>query len=347
MNKAALMRYSKFAAIFLLVGSCVWLMSGETVVTVNVVDEVGRPIPGVTVGMGWSKMIEPGYGWGSEPAGGIEEKTGTDGIARLHVSGVGAMDARHPDYYTDGRSRDQMRDLMPNPVLALNRPEVTVALLKKLRPVPMYVRRLKADGAGRIPRLGEPCGFDLKRGAWVAPYGNGEVADLIVTGKLAYRGEREFDYTCIIIFDSPHDGIQLSSKPFRNRMSALRLPREAPMEGYLNAWPKQGFLGSGPLTYAASEAESDLAGKRNYEDDNFIFRVRSARDPANPLGIYGKIHGPLSVHVLPWFPRPGQEMYLGLDFTYYLNPDGTNSLEWNGQNLFGDLPANERFTPEP
>jgi hypothetical protein len=297
--------------------------------------------------MGWSKPIPLGYGWGEQPAGGTEEQTGADGVARLHVGGIGAMAARHPDYYADGKSWEDMMGLMPNPVLTLNRPNVVVTLLRKIRPVPMYVRQVKAGGIGRIPCLGEPCGFDLQKCAWVAPYGHGEVADFVITANLAYRGRLDCDYTCLISFPTPGDGIQLIPRPFRKRTNALRLPREAPLDGYVSAWPKQGFIGSGPLTYAASGAKSDPAGPRNTEDDNFFFRVRSRGDLSNRQGEYGKIHGPLSVQVMPWFPEPGHEMYLGLDFIYYLNPDGTNSLEWNGQNLFGELPSDERFTPEP
>jgi hypothetical protein len=346
-SKSMLMRFSKFGAILLLFISCVWLVSGETTVIVSVIDERGNPIPAAKVLTGWSRPIPNGQGWGEEQVGKAKESTNVDGVACLHVGGIGPIIVKHPDYYTDGKNDDAMRDLMPNPILALNRPEITVTLLKKLRPVPMYVRRIQADGIGRIPRFKEPCGFDLRRCDWIAPYGDGEVADFTVTGKLDYRGERQFDYTCLVAFASSTDGIQLVPRPFRNRVNKLRLPREAPAGGYINEWPKQGFLGDAPFTYASSDLESYPAGRRNYEDDNFIFRVRSTGDRSDPRGLYGKIHGSLSVQVLPWFPKPGQEMYLGLEFTYYLNPDGTNSLEWNGQILFGELPADERFTPEP
>ena len=332
----------------LLIASCVWLFSGETTVTTKVIDENGDPIPGSTVSIGWSKPIPKGSGWGSMPAGGTQAITDQTGIVHLQVGGVGAMRVTHPKYYFNGITTEEIFALMPNPVLALNSPKVTVTLLKKLKPVPMYVRRVVADGTGKIPRLGEACGFDLMRCDWVEPYGKGEVSDLIVTANFAYRGERDYDYNCNITFAGSHDGIRLEPVSILNRMSELRLPREAPLEGYRSDWALQGFLGKGRLVFAAPGVMSDPGGARNYENDNFIFRIRSSRENGkNAGGFYGKIHGELAIKILPWYPKPDQEKYLGLDFFYYLNPDGTNSLEWNGQNLFGELPPNERFTPEP
>jgi hypothetical protein len=334
-----------------LIGGLYLITAGEASIGVTAIDaENGSPITGATVTSGW-EIPNPSGGWGSGPVKHLQGITDAAGYCRISIGSDNAyVQVDHPSYYNSG-AYDKNSLKLTNPILALNHPEITVQLLRKLRPVPMYVRKIRADGIGRIPCLGQSCGFDLIRCAWVKPYGQGEIADFTVTASLAYRGEREYDFLCSITFADSRDGLLLMPRSQQNRSTSLRLPREAPANGFLPAWPIQGYLGKGPPIYARPDKGNDPGGKRSYEEDNFIFRVRTNAEVGGTEvasnGMYGKIHGPLTVEVLPWYPKAGQEMYLGLEFLYYLNPDGTTSLEWNGQNLFGELPPHERFTPEP
>jgi hypothetical protein len=282
--------------------------------------------------MGWSKPIPLGYGWGEQPAGGAGELTGADGIAKLRVGGIGAMVALHPDYYTDGKRWEDMMGLMPNPVLALNRPDITVTLLKKMHPVPMYVRRLEYR---EIPELRRTIGFDLQLADWVAPFGNGKISDFLMYCERDVRTNDDYTAMLRLTFSNQYDGIQQIDAPFRKQTRQLRLPREAPAEGYQQVIERH--WGRGP-------AAEKLASKyRTNEDANYMFRVRSATDASGSMqsALYGKIHGDLE-----FSPSTSQDKP-AIRFFYYLNPDGTRSLEWNGQNLFGELPRDERFTPEP
>ena len=337
------MRYGLIGCLLLcLISAGYWAIASEASVVVTVLDEQGDPVAGAAVQSGWGIAPPSGFGIDYTHRKGLTEVNGT---CTLPLGGRvdAGISAGKEGYYGAGMGLEK---LLPNPVLALNHPAVTIRLLKRLRPVPMYVRKVLPDGIGRIPKLGEPCGFDLRMFAWVRPHGSGEVADFTVLANLAYRGERDYDYLCTISFPDPRDGLRLISSPLRNGATSLRLPRDAPIDGFLAKWTIQGLLGEGPLIHALPNSAKDPGGKRNYDEDNFIFRVRS-QDDASKGCLYGKIHGPISIKVLPWYPKPGQEIYLGLEFLYYLNPDGTNSLEWDGENLFGELPASERLTPEP
>ena len=339
------MRYGLIGGLLLcLVGGSYWAIAGETSVVVTVLDEQGAPVADAEVQSGWGVPPPSGFGLDYTHRKGLTEADGTCTLplgGRVDA-GVGAGKA---GYYGAGM---KLEKLLPNPVLALNHPAVTISLLKKLRPVSMYVRKVLPDGTGRIPLLGETCGFDLMQCAWVKPHGLGEVSDFTVLANLAYRGERDYDFFCTITFASNRDGIQLMPQLPNKRTTSLRLPREAPEDGFRNKWTIQGVLGKGPLIHALPGEPNDPGGIRIHDDDNFIFRVRSRDDDGiGPRCMSGKIHGPINVEVLPWYPKPDQQIYLGLEFIYYLNPDGTNSLEWNGHNLFGDLPAKEWFRPEP
>ena len=328
------MRYAQIATIaVLLLGGAAWLFCGETTLTVIVTDEAGKPIPQATVLTGWSRPIAQGKGWGEEQAGKARGTTDEDGIAQISIGGVGPLIVKHPDYYLDGKTDEQMMAALPNPVLAMNRPKIPIALLKKLQPVPMYVRKLSYR---LIPVLGQPLGFDLQVADWVAPFGAGKLSDFVIYCEREVRSNDDYTATLRITFSNKHDGIMKNETPLRNRIRQLRLPREAPLDGYQSMIEQR--WGRGPaMTEAASRYHPN-------ENANYIFRIRSVADESGRLqsAIHGKIHGDIV-----FSPATGQDKP-AIAFTYYLNPGQNRSLEWDCENnLFGQLPIAEKPSPEP
>ena len=67
------------------------------------------------------------------------------------------------------------------------------------------------------------------------------------------------------------------------------------------------------------------------EDRNFFDRVRTAKEHGQvKKALYGKIHRNFRYYV-------GSKDNITVAFIYYLNPDGTRNLEFDGNNLFPHL----------
>lgn len=321
------MRYGLIGSIALFfIGGCYWIIAGETTVVVTVRDEAGALVAGATVQSGWGVTAPGGFGFDFTHRIGI---TGVDGTCTLPLGGSveAGVGAGKDGYYGGGV---ELKNLLTNPVLALNHPAVTINLLKKLNPVPMYVRSAQWN---KIPILKQFVGFDLMKGDWVSPYGAGLVSDFIISSDREVRGESDYDASFILTFSNPQDGIQAYDVPRGSATSSLRLPRKAPESGYLTKIER------------STSRRPDSSKNKIYswrEDANYIFRVRSVTNEKGEIvsAFYGKIHGDIE-----YSPSTSQDKP-AIRFFYYLNPDGTNSLEWNGQNLFGELPTAERFTPE-
>ena len=330
-RQTTLLGYSTISvACLCLAGGFYLLLAGEATLSLTVLDlESGLPISNATVTAGW-EMPNPDGDWGSGPVRNSQKKTDESGFCRVSLgSAKGYVQAEHSAFYSSGLYNKA--DLgLGHSILALNKPSLTIKLLKKINPVDMYVRKVSADRGGKIPALDTPCGFDLKRCAWVKPYGDGETADFVVTAKLAYRGDRDYDYVCTLSYPGHLNGIQVMQKPPEGQNSSMKFPRSAPLNGYLNSWSAQGALGQGPLIHATPDAVEKTEGAVG-EDGGFVFRVRgkATEDEKSASScLYGKIHGPISIKVLPWYPKPEQQMFLGLEFRYYLNPNEDNtSLE--------------------
>ncbi|HYE08233.1 MAG TPA: hypothetical protein VEL07_22155 [Planctomycetota bacterium] len=307
--------------------------AGEAAVTVVVTDDAGEPVPAATVVTGWSGPRADGDGAGAGASRKASALTDDVGVARLAVPAIPQIVVMKDGYYSNGLSSliDTPR-LFTAPIFAANDVRVSIALQRKLRPAPMYVRRVVA----RIPRQGAQVAFDMSVGDWVHPDGTGTNADLLVEMSMSYRGERDYDYICRIAFPNPHDGILLVPVRSRFRMNELRLPREAPLDGYVNEWSWNVVVGDGPAVHAKVGAQSTSGPAREFENDNFILRLRSETSPDGGLAsaMYGKIHGEITPMILPHYPARAEDCYPAISFLVYLNPDRTRSLEWDTtQNL--------------
>jgi len=292
---------------------------GLAKITIKVVDEVDQPVEG-------AEVLVCFFGGCLTK----EAKTGiTDG------NGIFSMSANSPDgqvgggvgkegYYRTSFHKDFIRRK-----LGFWQPwnkEIRVVLRPIVNPVPMYVR----NKYFAMPHeYGKEFGFDLMAGDWVAPYGEGSVADFIFKVDGYYNNTDDYKSNVTFTFSNPNDGIQLIKESTGGDFgvgSWYRLPRIAPDSGYHSKLVKW----VGPTM------------RNNFDDEaNYIFRVRSQTDQDGSLtsALYGKIKGEITVSSF--------EDRISLKLHYYLNPDGTRNLEFDPkQNLFRNLPRGEG-TAEP
>jgi hypothetical protein len=314
--------------ILLLFLPCTHLYSFEFAkakVIIKVLDEEGMPVTQAEVTGGFFALDEPNEGKDFQ---GITDEKGivsfegrTHGELRFGIVKDGYYEtiSEYRDWFL-GKGKIKNGKWQPwSPTI-----EIVLKIIEN--PVPMYAKRLTLD----IPETNKVIGFDLIKGDWVKPYGEGEVSDFLFQASQEGNEWKDFEISLELNFSNPGDGIQeYKVKPDSNGRypSELRLPHEAPLEGYKNLW---------------SRIQWNKPGKGSHniykeKDINYIYRVRSEMDSNGNIikALYGKIHGDIEIGGLK---RPK----LQLAFTYYLNPDGTRNLEFDPKrNLFEGLSSLE------
>ncbi len=315
-----------------------WRANTYGTLQVVVQDERGGPVAEAEVHVGFIKPIPQGMGWG----GGHEIKwqylTETNGICTIrnmvsHELGIAVW---KPSFYWWHSGRVSL----PSPVQfsddsAANQICLTAILVRVVNPIPLYARRAGWQNGLLLPRE-QPAGFDLIAGDWVEPHGTGKVADLVfelrrtVFGKDG-RGHDLHETELRVTFANPGDGIlAVPMRPLAAAGSELRLPREAPENGYESEWVQRWWRDE-------RGSHSNLRNDRGY-----FLRVRSQVDSQGAVtnALYGKIQG--DIECIYW------EDPARLSFTYYLNPTPNDrNLEFDPKrNLFTNLkPAERVFAP--
>ncbi len=202
------------------------------------------------------------------------------------------------------------------------RKEFEVVLRKKENPRPLIVKKLNWIP---VPGFDQPFGLDLDKGDWVAPHGSGVHSDFIFmfhanrTSKDVFRMEME------LILPGENDGL-IEVPVSEDSLSTLLLGQTAPLAGYQNQF--RDYFGVKPEN-GRLVLDSRRSQKEWRDIDGYWFRIRSEPDDQSEDGIrarYGKIHGQLQ-----WSGRP--EAPPKISFTYFLAPDHSRSLEWNGESL--------------
>ena len=201
-------------------------------------------------------------------------------------------------------------------------PTVVVVLRKKIKPIPMYAKKVWCV----IPVLDEFVGFDFEKGDWIAPYGKGNVADFNLRIKKRYVDMNNFDSSLDVAITNCIDGLQKTSlKDFNG--SGFRLLREAPINDYA-------------ITSLYISESSTNYFKPN-KDESYYFRIRSETNKYGEVtsALYGKIRSYISFDV-----RRDKTGSIG--FTYYLNPTPNDrNLEFNPKaNLFKNLTSLEEVS---
>lgn len=294
---------------FLLTLSCVSAgILPEARCTVKLVDEDGRPLPNTPATIGFSEESHKGLA----DTNGCFTATGAEryGDPRCGCKTEGYYESALPCLLANYDTKSH-RWLPWNPV-------VTMVVRRVVNPIPMYAKRVRAV----VPVLDEFVGYDLMKGDWVAPYGQGCSGDLQFRLRKRYRDINDFDSSLELCLTNAADGVQKTSL-LSFQPSVYRLPRAAATEGY-------------SATFALSESSTNYFKPR--EDESLLLRIRSTTNAAGMIGhaFYGKIRGCVSFDV--------RRHPTGVvKFTYYLNPTPNDrNLEFDPtKNLFTNLSSLE------
>ena len=195
-------------------------------------------------------------------------------------------------------------------------PTLTLVLRKIKDPV-LGKRIDRRQGKDKqFPVYDQEIGFDLLKGDWVAPYGEGQTTDFIFT---ISRNKKEKISYYTAIFPNKGDGIQeyFYTKPFWS--SQFKWPHLAPLEGYKSDLKKKRIWGGDKARLP------DFEEFQSYEASlekplNYIFRIRTQYDEKGNIkfAYYGRIEGDI---INMRFNR--REM-----LNYWINTDPTSrSLE--------------------
>lgn len=289
-------------------------------ITFRALDDEQNPVAKVNV--------QAGFYYSPEKQGIIVGETDTNGLCA--VEGITCMDmwysAEKSGYYkTEGR---YVFGMVEPPVID-NRwqpwnPTNTVALRRIKNPIPMYVKSVRI----KIPVADKTIGFDLEKGDWIAPYGNGVNPDFLFLLNRNRAYENDFECSLQVTFPNEEDGLQeIVAKPVSE--NSLRLPYVAPQTGYSAEWKREIFM-------KPDGARQNLETRT---DQNYMFRIRAVLDKNKEVksALYGKIYGDIN-----YYGYIADKVTLV--FTYYLNPmPNDRNLEFDpNKNLFG---GRDRFAP--
>lgn len=282
--------------------------------SLRVVTVEGGPVVGATVGVGGG-LATPNAAF---PA---EDKGTTDGQGRF-VATIGssfgeiAMFALKPGFY-ETRTVSDLTSAAETVDGAFTRGrwepwerEFELVLKRIRNPVAMYAALFSAH----VPAGREWIGLDLTLKDWVAPYGRGERADLEFFADCTVEDFRKnYRGTLVVRVPGAGSGIQ-ASEIDPKAGSALKMPYEAPIDGYAPEWTWR----SSRTTPDEPRARSTFVDE-SFPTRGFIFRVRTVVDQAGSMteATYGKIHPPFV------FDPRGNAGAGYVSFTYYLNPDHT------------------------
>jgi hypothetical protein len=285
-------------------------------VTVSVVDENRQPIENADVSLGF----------GDSSVKGVTDVNGLfTGEGRCNISGIGSTITKDGYYWgfaptPNFRERDE--------ILNHWKPwgETCTTVLRPVgKPVALYAKKVQAN----IPILGEPCGYDLEVGDWVAPHGKGMNKDLIFTIRnKEVRDAGNFDAQGEMTFKQPLDGLQETSIPDIGKNSVFRWKRQAPETGYE---PKFLLQNTWWESLHQKPVRSFKFGGKEWE--GYFFRVRTVEQDGKIVSAhYGKIRGGIEI-------EPRESKTCTIIFTYYFNPTPLDrNLEWDTKrNLFGGL----------
>jgi hypothetical protein len=293
----------------------------STKFTILVVDEEGKPLSGINIGVGFERNIT----WGTKSSGqqGVTDADGRltfSGESNGHITYGGRMDGYYPSYYDyDFKELGEFGWKPWNP-------ELKIVMRKIENPVPMYARDVKKSKKKiELPILGQEVGFDLEAYDWVPPYGSGKNIDFIFEAKKSVIDKKNYDVSVKLSFSNKWDGIIKIKDEFNNG-SEFKLPRIAPETGYFEIINFEEYRRSGQNI------------DRNFDPENsYIFKVRSKYIEGKFVEAkYGKIHGPIIID-------PAWSETVRIYFRYFFNPDGSRNLEFDpSRNLFKNLSPMER-----
>lgn len=330
------MFYFKTLGVMMLL--CVQLVAFE--VKVRVVDEAGAPVAGAAV-----EVLFVNYN-GSDVSTGM---SAGDGMYAANGRGNNSVALR---VKKDGHYSAQLENLSKD-----KDHDVRVVLPRILNPISLYAWRFNGSNAITFPIQGEWVGFDFEVADWIAPYGKGKAADILLRFKNTFKGltesrlslderikfqkgfyeRRNEEWTMekfritngkwegVMELSFPDEGAGVFEEKRFQSYSQMKLPHLAPELGYV---PARSYVVAG-----------NISPRR--EDIGLFLRTRVKRDGQGRVvsANYAKIIGDFRVST------PGSG---GFSFHYYFNPvPNDRNLEFDpGKNLFPkDKPGTNVYDP--
>ncbi len=297
---------------------------------VRTVDEEGRPVSNAVVEIGFNQGYGPGMIHEFEK---LSATTDTNGLCTLAGKCDGTLggNVHKSGYYRSLLNNISITNSTLSHWLPIDK-EYKVILRPILNPIPMYAKRTNL----RIPVSGDSLGYDLEKGDWLLPYGNGSTADFLFrvqcvwSGEESPYGEKYYDATVDLTFSNEDDGIiEFADSQPASEGSIFRLPRFAPEVGYASHWSLQQFMNAEGSHYQTDSQREPL---------NYFIRVRTKKDETGKIiaANYGKIRKPLQLVVTP------ENTWVSM--AYYFNPTPNDrNMEFDPkQNLFTDLEPLEK-----
>ena len=309
------------ALYFLLISSACAQVGKVTVIVTDY--ETGEALPGVTVRAGFVSHD----GMSAGPDNKFDCVTNSEGRCAIwgHGNGREATVAvmNSGGYY--GATETIRFNGGLSPVATPWNPVVEIRLKAIRNPIPMYAKNLsqkrfpeevcprgKDRKKGWLPMPADKgtVAFDLQKGDWVAPYGEGVVSDFVFNivrePRVNYISEHGREHmasgaTIDIMVSNEGDGFLAYPVAEKDRHRGLRLPHEAPVEGY------EASVTRFNIRPPNKRSETNID-----EDMNYFIRVRTEMDENGKIisALYGKVHGDFSVDGAGF----------GISFAYYLNP---------------------------
>lgn len=255
-------------------------------VSVQVVDQDGLPVAGAQLESDLNKIVNT-----NKQGIAVGEINKFSAGSRFAVKKEGYYGSETVEYFPLSEEIKQSKT-------------IKIELKKMLQTIPMYVKDMESYSSRgvRIPISNKKVGYDLMAGDWVAPHGNGKIADLVFLheGVREWSGpehyKEEYEQKITISFSNEKDGViawKGLSEDGRLYGSELASDYEAPLKGYQSIWQQRTWKEKG----GNHQTTKDI-------DRNFYFRVRTKLDKDGNIisAHYGKIYGDF------------------MSFIYYLNP---------------------------
>ena len=322
--------------------------------------ETGLPIPGIKIEGAFLNFQK---GWNeSAKDNDVDAITKQNGVAKLSGNtekGIGGYRIyNNPGYYNmewtqikfSEQSMFRLGRWLPTDIVS------TARLDRVINPVPLYVKTARKkyreanvrnytvwkkhqglSATNNVPVIKDiSFSFDMIKGEWLPPHGNGEYEDIRFTFNetvLGWIKGRGYDgtymtkkYRVDVVVAMPGEGNGVVEMPSSEGVG-IKI-RTVPSNGYSNnilRW--KGWFGGG------DGIKTDCDKNRNY-----AFRIRTKYDASGNIesAYYGKIYGDFNIKDVE-----------GVEFLYYLNPTPNDrNLEWDMKNNL--CPTQERIhNPQP
>jgi hypothetical protein len=295
-------------------------------INARVNDEQGMALSGAAVSLAFS---EPRGGSSGAPKSGLTDAAGLFS-SEGHTDGVVGTTCTKEGYYVGCIPVPHFTNVVNDRWQPWDATYTTV-LRKIENPVNMYARR----AVMKAPVVDKACGYDLKVGDWVSPWGKGLVADFVFTVTCEYTNSSHYNVTMKLSCSNPLDGIQAAELPKEYVCGLFVWHRQAPDTGYVSHYEQE--RGIPKKRYQIPSAPAVRDGE-DIEKQKFYFRVRTVEKDGK---IVSALYGKLSQGFDLW---ASNSTNVSIRTCYYLNPTPLDrNMEFDlKKNLFKNLKPEEQ-----